>query len=605
MRSEFIELLNEFRCPEGYKLSGLLGCSYTFDARIGYAFLAAASSYSVDEMFSIDEDKHKREELRNLVINAIDKSLFFVDPHGPIYGLEKIKGAANCFWDQVVKKGKKSSDSFGSIHSKFVLAVYEDETGRAVGRLYVGSKNLVNSNMREVGVVLNLSQAGKGFNFHSDLLGMLKTLRDDEGSDLSDYRAKRMDTILRLMKKYKLAPSHSDLRFCWQSRKSKGVDSPTINAQIESLTKKQKWTRIDVQSPWVREAPISWLQKIAPSAELNIRCLKEQGVNYLQDNRLNYEFDHPNPNREIQEPRWHQKTMLFENERMGLIVFGSANFTTRGFGFGEIRNTESMIFWPSSAQEGQFLRVNNANDSGENLSINPASTSKRQELINLLCSLEISVSYLQGSKKLKYCFDAAWKVPIKLEVTHFLIEPIEEASKNLNEIKVFSGTDLTKTPEISWEKRDIYLISSLVRVKASLDGESVEVDYVIELPELFYESRTDKSKFRSYRLDRRGVFDALLDLMGEPVTQVKPDGTADGAGDGVLVEFSKRICLERLAYRLAFCKSENTLLFKQRMNRLKNLLPDIEALKIDEAHNAFSWGELKSALEGIIHVLEK
>lgn len=597
-KASSVEILDLIRPPDGFFLDCLLVCTYTFDLDLGLALLAHVSDNSSDSKNILDNTPGNKEKLRQLLSENLPKTLFVCDGHGILFDENGVSGVKAVCTNQIVKRTRNKM-KLGSFHPKLILAIYSDEKKNTIGRLYIGSKNLSKSSMQEFGVVLNLESQGKKTQFNSELLVMLKDIDRYEIDEHCQNKRVVLSKAIALVQKHNLTSQKSEVDLYWQSRWN---STPSLSQKVQTIFKKE-WLQIHIHSLWVRKSAIQWIVDSAKEATIKIKCLRERGFDYpaLKSNG-GYKFEESSSTTSYQ--KWHQKIILFVGKTKEIALFGSANFTTRAWGFNQLRNSEVMVSFNQQAGDFDYLCIKENLESSMDLSNESQIVDPRDEIRDQLSQIEVKTEYLKGKKIIRYCLNHNWRSKLKLNIYHYLAQAPEDGNNiENNKRPVFSGKRLPDEIELPTKDVGLHLYSSLLRFEAEFKpGEMIYVDSILDLPDVFYNSKSVASNLECFRLDQNQIVAAILDLSGQPLPNESPSTrTGIGGGQTTTEIFARHISLEKLAFSIHRKKESQPKLYLSEKIRLQSIKKDIEGI-IDEP-SPIDFKLLLNSINAILNVI--
>lgn len=177
-----VSLLDVACPPEGYRFERMLCMTYSLDARMAVALMAAGFNGSAD--LEADGEillKGNPFEVRAFVRRVLERSLFFVQ-----HSAQPIQGTVSqeiwpmlqdrVFTVAVPGQGIGASRRWVNFHPKVVLVEFSKGSERRL-RIYLGSRNLSLASARESGLILDFvsrQKAAKGTAPASTILAPLK-----------------------------------------------------------------------------------------------------------------------------------------------------------------------------------------------------------------------------------------------------------------------------------------------------------------------------------------------------------------------------------------------------------------------------------------------
>jgi hypothetical protein len=597
----WIEIFESLQPNEGYHLEAMLASTYTFDPLIGLILLTYASRNDVEVQNILEDTPVNKEKIRVILKENLPKTLFIIDGHGVLEGSERLSPYIKVLLHHAVKKPIVDRTK-GSFHPKLILTIYSNKDEIFEGKLYIGSRNLSKSTMKEFGVVLELKQDKKDSQLNLKLIEFLEDLKQNELGQ-SKYKVDTLEKIIYFVKEKKLCTTNKEISLAWQSRFKK---ESAIARQIPKIVKGD-WKEAHINSLWVRELPIDWLIAEFKPSHIKIHCLKENGFKYKNQANIQYQFEKHGELRDRMQ--WHYKTILFRNAEKSVLVFGSPNFTIRGLGLGHQLNTEIALVWPAKKNDFSYLMIDASNlEEGIDLSKEKTEIDESDKIQEELEKFSINLEYIKKDGVLKYEIIGEWKLKYPFKIFHHLIENLETRDGPIDKHLVCHNSTIRSPYSLYIQLKDLYLVSPLIRLEVERNGKIDRLDIIVDLPDIFTVSQYNLSNLKCLSLNTQEVLAALLDIQGEPIPPLKnipnsPEGRADEL-QKTLDYFSKHVSLEKLSFRLARCRNQDYRLFESRMKRLENIIDDLENIKDKPISKFVNFDYLRDALKEIINVIK-
>lgn len=600
VRAQEVLILESMMPPDGYTLEVLLGSTYSLSPAVLLS-VAAVTTSGDRELGKASFDDLTKEEKRSIVLDGLRKILLFCDRQGALQGSKKTLSEMEILaMDTVVKERGRDSHGQGSLHSKFLLGIYKENSGqKRVGRFYLGSQNLTLATFGEFGAVYELLPQKQASEFNESLVDFLNYLRQAE-VPRDHEKLKPLTRGLSLVKKYRLAPKDREVRLLWQGRiATKGQKIRSLLALLEPFLK-QGWTQSYIHSPWVR-APIvnEFLKLLGPSHRMQIRCLKEPKLTY--SSQVLYDLFH-SVDGKLRANYSHQKVYLFTKAKDALLVFGSANFTGHGMGLvggPHQPNVETLILCPVQAKNFAYLKEMQCKEPDLDEPLMEREEDARDRDQRFLDS--VSVSFCWDAKGEKLCYEIQAQgledeAPSEFEVAHLLLEP--SPLTGVAEIPVFRG-QMPMNIEVSFPRTRMNELSSIIAIRCRESG--AESHQTVDLDAEIYEERRNLS-FLQYK--KSEFLSSLAALMEFPLSNDNDHEEEEvPRNETRLQKFLEGMKLEKYALRMRRLKAEDRTLFDLRLKRIRNLIA--EPFRNHELADNPDLIRLCRILEGIHEAIER
>lgn len=560
-----VELLTCLIPQHGFALECLVGTTYGLSPRIVLAILGYTLEAIDKDLDSSMLESAGRGRILAALRENMNKVLFIREDGQNLEGNGTVETLSRLIMDRVASRIRRSKTR-GSLHSKFILAIYKNEEGVRYGRLYIGSRNFTSGTSRELGVVLELSAYGSNERLNKDLLSFMRSALLPELDGASSSKVAVIEKAIALISKHKLSVKDPDIRFFWQSRH-------TTHGLLSTLKEEAKDAiRLDLYSPWADPTIIDDLMHVAAKRPVHVKCLRDPRYSYPSRSNLNYHFDGLSKRDGSLIPRQsHAKAYLFSRGKQQILYFGSANLTASGLGIAKTINTEILLRW-SSRSDFKELLLKGSGDETDGEPANPATLTAADKLQQELFSIDILIAYSEAENALTYKFINFPRK--KIAIDHLLLEPLRDGTKDRFEVN--RSRIVPSEVKVRIRHEELKKISSWVVLTAECEGKNVYADRIVELPPAFYDARSDLSELKAFRMADDQLIQELLSIADFPAGM----GGGGGIGDGdcepeQLTKWLERVQVERLTYRLFRMRENDPQLFGQRMRRLERVISEL------------------------------
>jgi hypothetical protein len=639
LTKDALPILEQFAPEPGYALEHLLCLSYSLNPAVASALLMLCLPDIGKEFAEIDTSRLKKDDIGRAVKGIIPRSIFVINGHDSIQGVDKMREFEHLIMHHVEKAGSRLSRSGslrGSFHPKLLLAIYRprwDTRLPLYGKCYIGSRNFTLDLAQEFGTVLPLVVNSPYKRFTTGLSNFLNQAVIGEVKKTSSVT--KIKEIANLINKLRFGPPRligvEDVGFHWQDRRN-----PASYLWPKLYQRFKHADSIGIVSPWLSRQQCKRLNDLKGCKEFKVRCLGTE-THALNDfttkppSRLDlaigseysiYALGEADKNREI-EPPLHMKYYFANTGRKQVLFFGSANFTTSGLGPSSLLNTEILAQYDLKSKP---YSLSGFPFESEDQSEEKTDSDKllHQEWLD---ALEITWCDFRETLKLDLpLFKLTMNPWHELTIEGFTTSPqkVDDFSENEEGLKSFSQAEseiwkslfligVYKPDKIGFASKLNATIpehvkdsdlSPLIRISLRWKRDhSVVTTKIVPIPEDILDAiRKSRMLPAGLKMTTVDYLESLAEMI-DNVSGATSIKQGKGRSKSYLERLIASITLDRFVYRMAMLRDTKPDHYRSGLERAREILSEMNELEVKNHPESKLLDEFKVALQSVLEHL--